>query len=64
MANGTRGHGHPASARPNHHQAHAALDRELLQLEKRKLVELRGGTVKLTRDGYLELYKRFPRRRS
>jgi hypothetical protein len=62
MATGQRGQGRPASARSNHHHAQAALDRELIELEKRKLVELRGGTVRLTREGYLELAKRFPRR--
>jgi hypothetical protein len=62
MANGSRGHGHPAASRPNFHQHQAALDRELIELEKRKLVALSNGTVRLTRAGYLELYKRFPRR--
>lgn len=62
MAAGARGQGRPATARPNHHQAQAALDRELIELEKRKLVELRGGQVVLTREGYRAIAKRFPRR--
>lgn len=64
MRNGSKGQGSPAGARPNHHQAQAALDRELLELERRKLVELRNGSVRLTRAGYLEISRRFPRRRS
>lgn len=34
------------------------LDRELLEFERRKLVELRGGRITLTRDGYAELVRR------
>jgi hypothetical protein len=40
------------------------LDRELAELERRKLVALRGGTATLTLDGYIAIAKRFPRRRS
>lgn len=52
-----------------HHAALAALrgtadafERELLELERNKLIELRGGSVTLTREGYLAIARRFPRR--
>ncbi len=41
-----------------------AIDRELLELERRKLVELRGGTVRLTRDGYVAIAQRVRQRQS
>jgi hypothetical protein len=59
--------GRPGFSSSNHPNRQAALDRELAALEKRKLVELRNGTFKLTREGYVELIRRFPqleRRRS
>jgi hypothetical protein len=40
-----------------------AFDRELLELARRKLVEFRGGTVVLTRDGYLAITRLFGRER-
>lgn len=43
-------------------QSRNALDRELAELEKQKMVELRGKTVVLTRDGYLAIAKRWGRR--
>ena len=46
------------SGGPIAEEAHA-FDRELLELERRKLVELRGGTVTLTREGYLAMARRF-----
>jgi len=64
MGNGIKGRSGPAAAPLNHHHARNALDRELLELEKRKLVEIRSGHVTLTLDGYLQIVKRFPRRRS
>ncbi len=36
-------------------------DRELLELARRNLVEFRGGTVALTRDGYLAITRLFGR---
>ena len=42
----------------------AALDRELEDLERRKLATLAGGRIRLTRAGYQELARRFPRGRS
>ena len=39
-----------------------AFDRELLELARRNLVEFRGGTVALTRDGYLAITRLFGRR--
>jgi hypothetical protein len=50
MAHRAKGQAGPATARHNRHQA--ALDRDLLALERRKLVELASGRVKLTRAGY------------
>jgi len=41
----------------------AALDRELAELERKKMVALRGGAVTLTLDGYRELVRKFPRGR-
>lgn len=50
------------SGGPIAEDAHA-FDRELLELERRKLVELRGGSVTLTREGYLAIAQRHRRRR-
>lgn len=63
MGASAKGQGGPAGQTLNHHQA-KAIDRELAELERRKLVALSGGTVRLTREGYLALVKRFPRERS
>jgi hypothetical protein len=63
MSNAAKGQGSPAASTPNTHRSQAAaLDRALLELERRKLVELGSGRIKLTREGYLELARRFPRR--
>lgn len=62
MAHGPRGQAGPATARQNHHQA-TALDRELLELERRKLVALSSGRITLTREGY-QAIARAARRRS
>lgn len=59
-----KGQGRPGCTRPNTHHQAGALDRELLDLERRKLVELRAGTVVLTRAGYREILKRAAARRS
>lgn len=63
MAGSTPRAGHPASRKANHrnHQAQA-LDAALIELERRKLVDLAGGTVTLTRAGYIELAKKWGRR--
>jgi hypothetical protein len=61
MGNGTKGRSGPAAAPLNHHRARNALDRELLELEKRKLVEIRRGTVALTLAGYREILRRAKR---
>jgi hypothetical protein len=44
------------------HTTKQQLDFELAELERQKLVMLRGGTVRLTRQGYDAITKRFPRR--
>lgn len=57
MAHGAKGQAGPARARPNHHHQATRLDRELLELERRKLVELSSGRIALTRDGYAAILK-------
>ena len=59
-----KGQGSPAGSRPNTHHRNNAVDRELAELERRKLVELESGRIRLTREGYLELARKFPRRGS
>jgi hypothetical protein len=64
MGNGNRRAERPGinHAHNHHHQAKHAIDRELLELERKKMVELRRGTVTLTLAGYQQLVKRFGRR--
>jgi hypothetical protein len=59
MRNG-KGQGGPATSPSKSHQA-TWLDAELLELERRKLIAYRGGGIVLTREGYLEISRRFPR---
>lgn len=61
MGQATKGKGGPASTPPNNQRA--ALDRELAELERRKMAALREGRIVLTAAGYLEIVRRFPRRR-
>lgn len=54
MRQATAGKGGPAAA-PS---TLSPLDRELLELERRKMVTIAGGAIALTRAGYAELYRR------
>lgn len=58
MKHASKGQGRPAWQRLNLQQQATPIDRELLELERRKLVALAGGTVVLTRAGYAELVRR------
>jgi transposase-like protein len=57
MRQATRGQGGPAKAPSTTTQ----VDRELAELERRKMAALREGRIVLTAAGYLEIARRFPR---
>ena len=64
MAAAARGQGGPAAAKPNSRR-NQVLERELAELERKKMVEIRSGQVCMTREGYIELVRRgLARRRS
>ncbi len=56
MSNG-KGQGGPAFTKPNS-QRNQVLERELAELERRKMLEIRGGSLTLTREGYRVLVQR------
>jgi len=57
MRQAPKGQGSPAGLRPNS-QRNQVLERELAELERRKMLDLRSGTYTLNAEGYRQLVRR------
>lgn len=63
MSTAGKGQGGPAGLKPNS-QRNQVLERELAELERRKMLEIRNGQACLTLEGYRAIVAKYGRRRS